>query len=91
MNKTINHLQNIMRKAVAAFCIIAALVSMAFFAYGQDQQSKKLKQILTFSNDGKFLVDSTGKKVEQYLESAKAFVPITDANKSNCHPCNCGP
>jgi len=47
------------------------------------------------------MLDASGKKVKQYLESAKAFVPMTvkdkagnevnplGPNKSSCHPCNC--
>jgi hypothetical protein len=107
MKTPINYYKNLVRLAAAAFCIVAGLICVTFFAYGQDKQpSSKPRANLTFSNDGKFLIDSSGKKVEQYLESAKAFVPMTakdkkgaefnpaDSNKSfgDCHPhpCNCG-
>lgn len=107
MKNAFRYLQNMLRKAAAAFCIVAAMVCMTFFAYGQAKQtSSKPGTNLTFSADGKFLIDSSGKKVEQYLESAKAFVPMTakdkkgaefnpaNPNKSvgdcNPHPCNCG-
>jgi hypothetical protein len=101
---TLNHLENAMKKAAAALCFVAAILCMTTFASSQDKQtsnkSHKSRQTLTVS--GKFLIDSTGKKVRQYLESAKAWVPMTvkDKNgvefdpanpKSNksCMPCKC--
>jgi hypothetical protein len=63
----------------------------------------KPRQNLTISSDGKFLVDPAGKNVMQYLDSAKAFVPMSVKNKQGAqvnfasqasagitfYPCNC--
>jgi hypothetical protein len=63
----------------------------------------KPRQNLTTSSDGKFLVDPTGKNVMQYLDSAKAFVPMSVPTKQGAqfnpagpvkasitfYPCNC--
>ena len=80
----------------AVFCIAAV---------AQDTSAPdKLRQNLSVTSDGKFLVDSSGKKVLQYLDAAKAFVPMTveprpdgklglsnDVVKAGItiYPCNC--
>jgi|SRR5665647_2248614 len=43
--------------------------------------SKQSRETLKFTSDGKFLLDSTGNKVKQYLESAQAFVPMLVKDK----------
>ncbi len=102
-NKTrLNYLGSPMRNAAAALCIVASVLCMTVFASGQDKQtSNKQHQTLTVSKDGKYLLDVKGRRVKQYLQSAKAYVPMTvrdkngheinpaGPNKSNCHPCNC--
>jgi hypothetical protein len=78
-----SYLVNVMRQAAAGLCILAAVCCMTVFASPQDKQtSNKQRQTLTVSKDGKYLLDTTGKKVEQYLESAKAFVPMTAKDKN---------
>lgn len=65
----------------------------------------KTRQNLSTSPDGKFMVDPNGKKVLQYLDSAKAFVPLAVEKKPDgklrlssevsqdgghtFYPCNC--
>jgi len=91
-NKTrSNYLGNIMRTSVAALCIVASVLCMTAFAAGQHKQtSNKHRQTLTVSSDGKYLLDAKGKKVRQYLKSAKAFVPMTvkDKNGAEFDPVN---
>src|SRR5438034_6315790 len=102
-NKTrLNYFGNALRKAAAALCIVASVLCITVLASGQEKQtSNKQHQTLTVSKDGRYLLDAKGKKVRQYLKSAKAFVPMTvkdkngvdfdpaGPNKSSCHPCNC--
>ncbi len=93
-----------MNKAFATLCIVAAILCTPSLA--QDKRTpRKPRQTLTVSSDGKFLIDATGKKVRQYLKSAKAFVPMTardkngvefdpanankSSNKATCWPCRC--
>lgn len=95
-----------MKRAGATLCIVAAVIfSTAFVASGQEKQKpSEPQQTLTVSPDGQFLIDENGKKIKQYLKSAKAFVPMTakdksgvefdpanpdKVNKTTCWPCHC--
>lgn len=44
--------------------------------------SDQSPETLMVSSDGKFLLDSTGKRVKQYLESAQGFVPMSVKGKN---------
>lgn len=83
--------------------LVSALLCGSAFAQGASTADKP-RQNLTATSDGKFLVDSSGKKVLQYLDSAKAFVPMTVETRPDgklrlanevvkagitFYPCNC--
>lgn len=93
------------QKMFHAFLIalLSALLSVSAFAQGAGTADPS-RQNLSATPDGKYLVDATGKKKLQYLDSAKAFVPTLvddqpdgklSLNKDTLskglsfYPCNC--
>lgn len=93
------------QKMVQTFLIalLSALLSVSAFAQGAGTANPS-RQTLSATPDGKYLVDATGKKKLQYLDSAKAFVPTMaddqpdgklSLNKDTLskglsfYPCNC--
>ena len=99
-----NSMRNARRIARAVLiALLPALFSVSALAQGADKPAKPA-QTLSATPDGKYIVDATGQKKLQYLDSAKAFVPMTVEKQPDgklrsatekmgsdvtIYPCNC--
>ena len=83
--------------------LLSALFCVSALAQGAGASGKPA-QSLSATSDGKYMVDATGQKKLQYIDSAKAFMPMTVEKQPDgklrlttqamgsevtIYPCNC--
>ena len=99
-----------MRTPVKTLAFVCAVIAAGLVFGNRQATADELKSSpdqthpqMTITPDGKFVTDSSGKKVKQYLDSVHAFVPMTAESKSGTefnpvsaqgeghtfYPCNC--